>query len=405
MKKPTLARKQWHKLRAVDQARRTTGRKPKSVTNNGRRRLRREIVTAWLPSGTEEVICTGGRVLCPEVLCLEKNQSTTLSFIEEVRQGIQASNPDLHGQKWAWLNEDKKVSRKMRRIGRFRDFSTIREMSTAVGVVVASEYDRNATLVGELPPPINLQHWQDPVFEHLYQLGYFEIIGLTEQLKDKVTTTGDRRTMRLISGQNAAELEHVSSSLDELLSFLGGDEDDFTEPMFVLRNAISEAMINVSKHAYPDDHEFARTHVRKWWVTATADRAYETFTIVIYDQGASIPVTFAKKQWSESAKDMIRKLVGRNSNEQYGDDGAFIRAAMEPGKSQTNQEHRGLGLPEMKSLIDVVGAGKLSIFSRGGNCTYTNETGYSHSTAGCSIGGTLIEWTLSLGQYRKLENG
>lgn len=335
---------------------------------------------------------------CPEVLCLDKNRDVTLGFIETVRESISASDPDKSHESWVWMNEPKPKSNKMKQISTYRDFRNIAEMSTSMGVVLASEYDRNATLIGQIPPPINLEEWQQPVFEKLFQMGYFEIIGLTEQLESRVVTEGNRKTMRLISGTNAAELEETSDSLNELVVFLGDGTDDISEKMLLLRNALSEAMINVSKHAYPDDHKWMRTPVNKWWVTATADRDNNSFTIVIYDQGASIPVTFAKKIWSDSVKDVLKNFLTDDQDFEYGDDGAYIRAAMEPGKSQTNQKHRGLGLPEMKSLIDFAGAGKLSLFSRGGICTYDIETGFKHVSTEWSIGGTLIEWTLYLPQ-------
>ena len=155
-------------------------------------------------------------------------------------------------------------------------------------------------------------------------------------------------------------------------------------------------MINVARHAYPEDHRFKFRHVGRWWVTASADRVSRELTIVVYDQGATIPITFPKKAMSQTVMDFLSSTLTQSVEFENHNDGAYIEGAMKPGRSKSNQKHRGLGLPEMKDLVDICGSGSLSIFSRGGECHYEYGRTLVRRSRQQSIGGTLIEWTLRL---------
>jgi len=163
-------------------------------------------------------------------------------------------------------------------------------------------------------------------------------------------------------------------------------------------------MINVARHAYHEEEEISVPHVGRWWVTASADRVRKELTVVIYDQGASIPVTFPKKELADTVWDFLRGVLGQDDEHVFSDDAAYIAAALLPGRTQTNQRNRGLGLPEMKELIDISGGGELCIISRGGTCRYGNNRNISRKASNQSIGGTLVQWKLSVGQ-RNASNG
>ena len=99
--------------------------------------------------------------------------------------------------------------------------------------------------------------------------------------------------MKIITGRNATELREACRNIQELCKFIGNGKMLSEDIEISLNNAISEAMTNVAKHAYPATHPFKHKHVNRWWITASADRKTAELTIIIYDQGASIPVTLA----------------------------------------------------------------------------------------------------------------
>ena len=202
--------------------------------------------------------------------------------------------------------------------------------------------------------------------------------------------------MKIISGTNSAELAEASQSILKLCDFLGEDQQIQEDVELALNNALSEAMINVSKHAYPADHDFKFRHIGKWWVTASVDRSSRELTVVIYDQGASIPVTFAQKNWPQAARDFLTSMLTFAPSFEFENDGTYIEGAMKPRSTQTGKAFRGLGLPEMKDLVDICGRGSLRIFSRGGECYYEAGRQLQRRSRQHSVGGTLIEWTLHL---------
>lgn len=77
----------------------------------------------------------------------------------------------------------------------------------------------------------------------------------------------------------------------------------------------------------------------------------------------------------------------------------MIKIATTFGNSQVEAKHRGNGLPQMKSTIDICGEGSLLVVSRQGYYLYSVENGKaseSFESLNSSIGGTLIEWTIKI---------
>ena len=394
MKLLTKSYKKWLINRA-----RIEAKKPARTRN---RQKRSHLVRAWYGGDVEEVISENAPKIPPLEICLSTNPDETLEFISEWRNKFKSLLPSLEGISFSWFKNpkparSKRSPRGKRRIEGYTDFGQIVRFSTAPALVFTAEYDRLRTLMNDVPPTINLDEWKDSVYQRLYEIGFFEILGLTEKkVSERYSTSGHVRTMKIISGTNSAELAQASQSILELCDFLGEDRQIQEEVEIALNNALSEAMINVSRHAYPSDHIFKFRHIGKWWVTASVDRVSRELTVVIYDQGASIPVTFAQKSWTQKARDFLTAFVVMKPSFEFENDGTYIEGAMQPRSSQTGKAFRGLGLPEMKDLVDICGRGSLRIFSRGGECYYEAGRPLQRQARNHSIGGTLIEWTLHL---------
>ncbi|WP_424973578.1 ATP-binding protein [Dinoroseobacter sp. S124A] len=387
MKKLTKSYKKWLLHRA-----RVEAKKPVRIRV---REKRSHVVRAWYGEDIEEVVSENRPKIPPREICLSENADETLEFISEWRNSFKSLLSSASGAIFNWF-KDAKSQRGRRRIEGYTDFSQISRFSTAPALVVTAEYDRLRILMDDVPPTINLDEWKDPVFRRLYEMGFFEILGLTESVSDRYFTLGDVRTMKIISGTNSAELAEASQSILGLCDFLGEGPQIQEDVELALNNALSEAMINVSKHAYPNNHDFKFRHVSKWWVTASVDRGSRELTVVIYDQGASIPVTFSQKNWSQTVRDFFKSVLAPKPSFEFENDGTYIEGAMRPRSSQTGKAYRGLGLPEMKDLVDICGRGSLRIFSRGGECYYEAGRQLQRRSRDHSIGGTLIEWTLHL---------
>ena len=164
--------------------------------------------------------------------------------------------------------------------------------------------------------------------------------------------------------------------------------------------AISEAIANVTNHAYPTDHAYQTPHLGQLWVSASANKVTRELSVVVYDQGATIPVTYSLQEWKDQAMEMFRSLTAfefiRGRRPETKHDDVYIEIATRLGSSQTKEAHRGKGLPQMRALLQQVGNGTMSMYSRNGWCKFGQHDTVDRGTLPVSIGGTLIEWTFKV---------
>ncbi|MDR6900197.1 hypothetical protein [Rhizobium miluonense] len=324
----------------------------------------------------------------PSNLCLDTNRLQTLQFVEALRR--QTSEGFVKRGKVAEEFGGLPV------ITGYTDFAVPRYISTAAAVILTAEFERLGAIQPEIPPTVNLHLWNDDVFRKLYQLGFFEIVGFTPKRPDVVIDEGETRTMRIVSAKNADDLARIDQSLQNLGAFLNPSQKIPDEIIIDLLTGLSEAMSNVTAHAYPEDFHPPYQHIKGLWVAATADRSNNSLTIVIYDQGATIPFTYPRL----SRLDKVVRYLGRTLHSKrefdFQDDGTYIRAAMRYGGSRTDLRHRGKGLPQMVDVIERSGSGTMTVYSRGGWCRRDSRGRFRSGAVSSSLGGTLIEWSVEL---------
>lgn len=360
-----------------------------------RQRPSRHIVRAWSGEAIQRVISTRPPYKPPPIICFRENTVATLAFFDRWREDFAIRRHRDNVQRYKWLSPPNRSGR-LPRIRGYIDFSEISNIATAPALVMAAEYDRAAQLIGSTPPTINLDEWNRDVLSKLFQLGFFDILGITDNVRELYHDDGAVRTMRIVRGTNTSDLQRTSERLISLSNFLDADGPMTEEVVLALNSALSEAMANVARHAYPPEFDFRFTHVNAWWVTASADRTNRRLTVVVYDQGASIPVTIPQKPWMHSVQQYILQNLLVEKQFEYQDDATYIEGAMRHGRTQTQERGRGEGLPQMKELVDICGGGSLTIWSRGGVCQYTPDAELAKATYEFSVGGTLIEWVMDL---------
>ena len=403
MRRLNDTRRRWFRLRARYQAARQgpsdrrQGRAPIQERPIGLPKPKDYHQTARAWDGAEIFTVEVDRApwIPPKVLCFEQNPEETLQFLAFCRDRARIRTTDHLPDTRGWIGKPRGRSRRPR-ISSFIDFSKVERISTAVALIIAADYDRQKQLISKVPPTINLLDWSDPIFTKFYQLGFFDIVGLTSRIRRDHEDDGVVRTMRIETGTNSQGLESAAEGLLKLNdTFMAGHVIP-DEIAIALNSALSEAMSNVAWHAYPADHEFEFRHVGSWWVTATVDREQETLTVVIYDQGATIPVTYPSKATSSRVLEFLARVRALVRRHDYDDDGAYIEAAMEYGNTQTKEPNRGKGIHDMKQVIDLCQRGRLTIHSRGGRCEYAPGQGTKRTSFPYSVGGTLIEWVIQL---------
>jgi anti-sigma regulatory factor (Ser/Thr protein kinase) len=350
-------------------------------------------VTLWDGLSVEEAISIRRPVSVPTPLSLQNNQVATLKFLSELREGF---------SKWRSERKQTFVDRRgaVPVIKQYADFSTVSEISTSAALILTAEYERVGKIASVVPPTVNLDRWSSGVFTKLYDLGFFEVIGIAEDVRPKIYELHDQKSMRIVSMERGDRLAEVDESLTSLGAFLCANEATFSQYVVEILTSISEALANVTHHAYPDDHPFEIEHIGKCWVTASADRANNMLTVAVYDQGVSIPATYANLELLDRPRAVLRELMDLVTSEgeasPFLHDGALISVAARFGRSQTGEGHRGRGLPQMRQLIDRIGKGEMMIYSRRGWCQCRDGDRVDYGTLPFSVGGTLIEWKLQI---------
>lgn len=166
-----------------------------------------------------------------------------------------------------------------------------------------------------------------------------------------------------------------------------------------LYRGVSEAMTNVSQHAYLriENNGLEITENKGWWMFCREED--DRISVAICDLGVGIPVTLPKTIEKDQEESILQRILQKlfGSKGKYSD-GELIQAAIEVKRSRTKKRHRGKGLLDMIKAIETTN-GRLAILSNKGGYLY-NVSGNTPSedvkNYKDSIKGTLILWSLPL---------
>lgn len=215
--------------------------------------------------------------------------------------------------------------------------------------------------------------------------------GLPEdaEVKPKAGVLRIQSGAKKVPGQLAQLLNQMNERLFKSELERGGEDWDS------LYKALSEAMLNVSVHAYKDDErvEFVQRLGERWWLMG--NRIKKQLYLAIYDKGIGIPRSFQKK--GLEIVETMKKLVAWLPGAEGGGDSSLIRMAMEYGRSGLKQAGNGLGLDDIKKYVENNPDGKLHVFSNHGRVVFhSKDSTYKLIEYADSIHGTLIQWNLKL---------
>lgn len=166
-----------------------------------------------------------------------------------------------------------------------------------------------------------------------------------------------------------------------------------------LHKAISEALLNVQMHAYPDSErsEHLGSIGRRWWVMA--ETIEDELYIVMLDKGIGIPASL--KHGGLDFWEKVQRVASQVTPGMGGADSRLIHAAMTVGRSGLQLHGNGHGLNDIRGYVIDNPNGELHIFSNRGRYAFLG----SKQTASLieydnSIHGTLIQWQVSLSREK-----
>lgn len=236
-------------------------------------------------------------------------------------------------------------------------------------------YGQNA-ITGTYPSSVKVERL-------LTDSGFFKILGVTARKRF------NRGEIRYVKYRSDTQLlgSHIQSLRHDLL----GEDFQLNKAVALkIVRALKEAMSNVSHHAYTNKSLRTKKLQGRWWLTGYLDVAKDILSFSFYDCGVGIPKTLVRQYGIEYVRKLASLLPIFDP-----DDAQMIEAAVQLGRSGTQELNRGKGLQDMHNLIKKVGQGSLTIHSRFGSYRYdfpnSNPKNYEQF-----LEGTLITWELPL---------
>ena len=285
-----------------------------------------------------------------------------------------------------YLTQKRKVSHRAYRLGSV-NFDYLKSISTSASLVLTAELSKwDDEIRNRLTP--NIQNWDKDILVHFYDLGFFDLFKKKpiEIDKFKTDTGHSRRIVKYIKGR-CGDDQKTRALKTNITDMIG---DQINKWMF-LHGGLSEAIVNVSHHAYPKAYGFTDAE-KNWYLTASFNTSEKELKVVFYDQGIGIPKSLPTSDlWEKTLEYLsIFPFVDRKKDE------TLLRAAVELDRTSTNESDRGKGLQDLLEFIRQRKNGCLSILSLKGlfeleviNGAESVRTDHFNNP----VRGTLIIWS------------
>jgi hypothetical protein len=263
---------------------------------------------------------------------------------------------------------------------RWINFDFIRRMSTSASLILAAELDVwNRSINRRLKAKPD--NWDQDIKRQFCELGLFKLLGLDEP-SHYTSNEGSKKLVKYFVG--GADDSSLAKELREKIEDLVGGTIKRQE----LFQGISEAITNVTHHAYPGNN----LH-KLWWMTASFDKETRRLKVVFYDRGISIPKSLPRSSLWEQARGYLTK-----HGLHLKDDANLIKAAMEMGRTETGKSNRGKGLQDLLDFTKSYKNGFLSILSRHGQYKFNFDSAekIELKQLDYKMPGTLIVWSVCL---------
>lgn len=262
------------------------------------------------------------------------------------------------------------------------NFKNTKYISASAMISFLAEVDNIVSSSGLGRNCISFTHPKnDKVESILKQIGFYDLLG-----KEKRNTKSydDVAYWNYASGTNS-DAQQASSAMKEIEAKIS------QRAQRKLYKGFTEAMANSVEHAYPENTALD-LNITKWW--AFAGIKNNILVVVICDKGIGIPNSLPLTRTEGFIESFKVALKLKKLN-----DSAMINIAARMGKTRTQQGNRGKGLKDVKSIIDSLNKGSLTIYSNKGYYRYFRNNSLiedSMKEQRSSVCGTIVEWAIPL---------
>lgn len=270
------------------------------------------------------------------------------------------------------------------------NFDCLRQISTSAALVLTAELSKWDDAVRQRLRP-RIDNWDPDILERFASLGFFDLFQ-DNPLKSgagRRKPDSNIRTVRYIKGR-CGDNEQARLLKNEIVSIVGDSIGKWT----FLHSGLTEAITNVTHHAYPDEYRFAERD-QNWYLTGAYNRSSNEIKIVFYDQGIGIPKSLPASDIWERVLEFLSALplAARKRDE------VLLRAAIALDRTRTDDTDRGRGLQDLLEFVRQRQNGYVSIMSLRGLYKLTVVNGVEtekHVYFKDPINGTLIIWNAAL---------
>ena len=275
------------------------------------------------------------------------------------------------------------------------DFSSTKRMVVCGTLLFFSELHRIERELGSL----NLVSCITPQDETASQV--LKHLGILKMLNNNCSITPERSDV--INWKTASGEITDATKVGQILEEQSKLPKEKSKKLY---RGVSEAMTNVSQHAYLNLRDDGAKIVgdKGWWMFCREEEDH--ISVAFCDLGVGIPITLPKTIEDNKEESLFKTILQTlfGSDKDKYSDGELIRAAIEIKRSRTQKRHRGKGLLDMIKAIDNTQGGRLTILSNKGCYLYNlDNTIPSEDVKNYkdSIFGTLIIWSLPISRdYR-----
>ena len=295
-------------------------------------------------------------VKVPETFSLSKNIEDTVAFFSEVFRVIH-------------------ICSKRQKI--FFDLSHIQDVTAdAIMYLIAVISNAKRLQILEIECGGNMP-LNDKVRSSFEKVGFYDYV----QASRKVPLKKDTDRIKIAHGTETNGLI-TSSICDFVNEKINAYNNMFTKRLYPM---LVELMTNVKQHAYHG----AYGNMKPEWYVYVENCEYD-IRFIFLDTGVGIPATI-RKNWKERINDRVKGIIGGEV-----DDPIYIEAALRGEfRTETKQEHRGKGLPEIYSAIVSPQSrlNKLTIVAGHAECAVTKNGIEKRNYIGTTFEGTLFMWS------------
>jgi len=285
------------------------------------------------------------------------------------------------------LSNSRKYGNKLYRLVSV-NFDNLKAISTSAALVLTAELSKWDDAVRQQLKPV-VDNWDNEILKQFVDLGFFELFKNSSLVYEKPETNSPISLVKYIKGR-CGDNSKPRILKEKIIEIIGEKVCKWN----FLHGGLTEAITNVSHHAYPDSQKFSNED-KNWYLTGSYNCTTKELKIVFYDQGIGIPKSLpASDIWEK----VLSVLSGIPSVERKRDE-VLLKAAVEIERTSTSQSDRGKGLQDLLEFIRQRKDGYLSIFSLKGLFKYSISNGkeeiktehFDHPVCG-----TLIIWSATL---------